>query len=251
MPLTSSAGFSFVGVKHRKIHQMAIHVDLVHAHANAVAQPKSSFGVTSGQCVRSFVKLVVIVNQRADGHHAFDIKLVQFDVKAKIAHVDDQPVEFLADTFAHKTRFAPFVYFVFGGMKNNSNLLISDAWPIGTPPRLYVQEQHAEDEFTQGPYGSSKFNRPCLVAGTFTFSLVLRERLHGGQAGLAGTALREAQNALALANALGQARMLPLGGGVWRGHGWVKLTLQEQAPADEQGERVTQPAEQINQETNA
>ena len=123
---------------------------------------------------------------------------------------------------------------VFGSIGHDSNLLVSDAYPVaGKEARMYVQELHAEDEFTQGPYGSSKFNRPCLVSGTFEFQIAIRESVSGQEGpGLHGKALQEAEQLIEAAKILGQARMLPFGGGIWRGHGWVQFSLAEQGRPD-------------------
>ncbi len=116
---------------------------------------------------------------------------------------------------------------LFGSIRDDSNLLVSDAFPVPeSKPELYVQELHAEDEFTQGAYGSSKFNRPCLVSGKFQFNLAVREAEKPGAPGLdAETTLRTARQALRVADSLGRNRFLPLGGGVWRGHGWAEMGL--------------------------
>lgn len=115
---------------------------------------------------------------------------------------------------------------LFGSIEHDSNLLVSDAFPVpGAEPDLHVQELHAEDEFTQGPYGSSKFNRPFLVSGTFRFTLGLREAVEERAPGLRDEALRTALQALRVADTLGRNRFLPIGGGIWRGHGWVEMKL--------------------------
>lgn len=136
---------------------------------------------------------------------------------------------------------------LFGSIQHDSNLLISDAWQEGEAPKLYLLEQHAEDEFAQGVYGSEKFNRPCLISGQFGFRLALRVREletrehspehkesrehHEAHVGLAGELLNQAEQALALAGSLGSNRFLPIGGGVWRGHGWIKLEITPMKPS--------------------
>jgi len=117
---------------------------------------------------------------------------------------------------------------LFGSITHDSNLLISDAYPVGkNSPQIYVQELHAEDEFTQGPYGSSKFNRPCLVSGTFKFTIAIREAVTDAGSGLRDDAAAAANEVLAAVTLLGGARMIPFGGGIWRGHGWAQLALEE------------------------
>lgn len=141
---------------------------------------------------------------------------------------------------------------LFGSIKHESNLLVSDAWQVDTP-EVYLLEQHAEDEFTQGVYASSKFNRPCLISGKFVFYLALRQKSESDESALAkdnegnnepasqlpalsGDALKQARAALELANSLGSQRMLPIGGGIWRGHGWVemKITKVDEIACDEE-----------------
>ncbi len=114
---------------------------------------------------------------------------------------------------------------LFGSINHDSNLLVSDAWPVEDQPQLYVQELHAEDEFTQGPYGSSKFNRPCLVSGQFEFEIAIREAAMETAAGCSGVQKNIVDQVIRAINELGAAGMLPIGGGVWRGHGWVRLKL--------------------------
>ena len=117
---------------------------------------------------------------------------------------------------------------LFGSINHESNILISDAWPVGAePPQVYIQELHAEDEFTQGPYGSSKFNRPCLVSGRFEFEIAVREAMTDGGIGLDGDQLMIANQVIEAIKNLGVDGMLPIGGGTWRGHGWLRLALEE------------------------
>jgi len=153
---------------------------------------------------------------------------------------------------------------LFGSINNDSNLLISDAWQVGEhPPEIYVQDQHAEDEFTQGVYASAKFNRPCLISGEFEFYIAIRVRemdvsewpplnddnpvRNPDQCGLFDKKLTNAVKALELANALGSQRFLPIGGGIWRGHGWIELGIKplgEQAgPTENEDEATRQEVE--------
>jgi len=144
---------------------------------------------------------------------------------------------------------------LFGSITKDSNLLVSDAWQKEDepPPEIYIQDQHAEDEFTQGVYASAKFNRPCLISGKFEFRLAIRVRemqksdwpsqdgkkkpREPHQCGLFCQSLENATKALELADALGSQRFLPIGGGIWRGHGWIQLRIQSEggigdAPAE-------------------
>jgi len=45
--------------------------------------------------------------------------------------------------------------------------------------------------------------------------------------GLRDDAAAAANEVLAAVKILGGARMIPFGGGIWRGHGWAQLALEE------------------------
>jgi len=118
---------------------------------------------------------------------------------------------------------------LFGSLEHDSALLVSDAAADSSvEPELYVQELHAEDEFTQGAYASSKFNRPCLLSGRFNFQVAVRAPLHA-RGDARGSQIahfeKRLQAVLDAVNALGASRLLPIGGGVWRGHGSIELLL--------------------------
>ena len=150
---------------------------------------------------------------------------------------------------------------MFGSIEHDSNLLISDARVVDNTPEIYLQDQHAEDEFTQGVYASAKFNRPCLISGKFEFDLAIRVREtvqpdsttdkqpdhmgHTEQLGLRGQALHNTKNALKLADKLGSQRFLPIGGGVWRGHGWIELRIE---PINERAQSCPAKDQAIAQE---
>lgn len=128
---------------------------------------------------------------------------------------------------------------LFGSISGDAHLLVSDAYPFGAAPQVYIQELHAEDEFTQSTYESAKFNRPCIVSGTFGFRIAIKERLShppGDDATSAGgldpAGAATAKQVVAMIDALGKARQLPLGGGIWRGHGWVDIALQPESDDD-------------------
>jgi len=60
------------------------------------------------------------------------------------------------------------VHKLFGSTSQSAKLLISDAMlQDGADWQAVVLEMHAEDEFTQGVYGSGKFDRTCLTRGIF------------------------------------------------------------------------------------
>lgn len=106
----------------------------------------------------------------------------------------------------------------FGSTKSAARLLISDGHLEDSEEgwQLAVFEQHAEDEFTQGVYGSSKFNRVTLMSGSFEFNYLLEADSEDE--------LVKMQQLLGRAFKLGEQRFLPIGGAVFRAHGWVKWT---------------------------
>jgi CRISPR/Cas system CSM-associated protein Csm3 (group 7 of RAMP superfamily) len=107
---------------------------------------------------------------------------------------------------------------LFGSTKNSANLLISDALPQqDTSWQLLVQEMHAEDEFTQGALEGSKFDRTCLTQGAFTARFHLTANTEDK--------LEKYRQELNVLNLLGQNRMMPLGGGQWKGLGWVRWNI--------------------------
>lgn len=96
----------------------------------------------------------------------------------------------------------------------DGKLLVRDAYPRG-PCRLAWFQHHAEDEFAGGAYGASKFDRVAVVEGCFEWMMVIEA---GSDAELRELYTQAMQPLLALA----QAGQLGLGGGQWRGHGWLR-----------------------------
>ena len=103
---------------------------------------------------------------------------------------------------------------LFGLDSRSGRLLVRDALPAeGTSPRLAWLQQHAEDEFTGGVFGSAKFDRVAVMSGRFETRLVIEAR-----------SMEELQplcETLAPGLSLASAGFVPLGGGKWRGLGWV------------------------------
>ncbi|MFM9966014.1 MAG: RAMP superfamily CRISPR-associated protein [Planctomycetaceae bacterium] len=129
----------------------------------------------------------------------------QLDEKRKqVRHLSDSDVRPLADELTKH----------FGSEELCGRVLVSDA--LLTNPndfQLAQTEHHAEDEFTGGVYGSGKFDKQVLLTGQLQFRIVLE-----------AATLDELQTlAQRLAPALELARLghLPIGGGKWRGAGWV------------------------------
>lgn len=111
---------------------------------------------------------------------------------------------------------------LFGSMVQSSRLLVSDA--LLTPDARYevVQlEHHAEDEFAGSTFAASKFDRCCLVRGQFDYRFVVEF-----PSDVSDEEYDEAVHQLKLIDAMGRNGHLPLGGGQWRGHGWITNELE-------------------------
>ena len=111
---------------------------------------------------------------------------------------------------------------LFGSGTYSGALLLSDAElehpeTFGNDAILFL-EQHAEDEFTGGTYAEAKFNRVALVRGTFKFHYLIEADSEAE--------LRQFRVLLAQLQALGKERQIPIGGANWRGHGWVRWSLE-------------------------
>ncbi len=106
---------------------------------------------------------------------------------------------------------------LFGSTRNSARLLIGDARLLDDDWQALLLEMHAEDEFTGGVCGDSKFDRTCLVKGRFEAPWHLQA---ADEASLQASIAMMKQLAR-----LAEARRIPLGGSQWRGLGWVKLTF--------------------------
>jgi len=107
---------------------------------------------------------------------------------------------------------------LYGSTQRSTSLLISDALPVDDDWLMLVLEMHAEDEFTQGVYCSSKFDRTCLTKGTFKAHFELQANNEEELIAMT-TELEKLQT-------LGKNQFIPIGGGQWKGLGWVKLTIE-------------------------
>ncbi len=105
---------------------------------------------------------------------------------------------------------------LFGSTAESARLLVSDAL-LENDWQAVVLEMHAEDEFTQGVYGSGKFDRTALTRGCFKATLHLQA---GSQ-----EELEELRQGLAMLQTLAAGRRIPLGGGQWKGLGWVNMNI--------------------------
>jgi CRISPR/Cas system CSM-associated protein Csm3 (group 7 of RAMP superfamily) len=109
---------------------------------------------------------------------------------------------------------------LFGSLARSARLLISDALPqAGTQPVTAWLQHHAEDEFSAGVYGSSKFDRVAVIEGTFEWRMVIETddaKLYSDLVALLDRLL-----------ALAQAGHLPIGSSKWRGAGWVRWSVEQ------------------------
>ncbi|MDG4584356.1 MAG: RAMP superfamily CRISPR-associated protein [Candidatus Competibacter sp.] len=99
----------------------------------------------------------------------------------------------------------------------SAKLLIRDALPDDGPVQLAWMQHHAEDEFAGGAYSAAKFDRVAVMQGRFLWRMVVEDASVAEKA-----ALRELF-------ALAWAGQLGIGGGQWRGHGWLNWQFNEPA----------------------
>jgi CRISPR/Cas system CSM-associated protein Csm3 (group 7 of RAMP superfamily) len=121
---------------------------------------------------------------------------------------------------------------LFGTVERSAALLLSDAMlEEGEDAKPLFMEQHAEDEFSAGACGPMKFNRLCLSSGRFGFRFFVEIPPESSIPDpLAG--YRKLLEDLA---ELGDACQLPIGGGQWRGHGWVQWHWEWDKPRHSEG----------------
>lgn len=113
---------------------------------------------------------------------------------------------------------------LFGTPERSAKLLIRDALPdqsAGAPEiQLGLLMHHAEDEFTAGAYGSALFNRVAVMQGRFGFKMVVEDATD--------PEMRALKELLKLA----KAGQIGIGGGQWRGHGWLQWEIDEPVAAE-------------------
>jgi CRISPR/Cas system CSM-associated protein Csm3 (group 7 of RAMP superfamily) len=95
-----------------------------------------------------------------------------------------------------------------------ATLLIQDAYLVDDKWQAAWLQQHAEDEFSGGVYGTGKFERVALLQAQFAWRMVIEAKTPR-QAHLYYQRLKPILK-------LGEQGHLPLGGNQWRGLGWVK-----------------------------
>jgi CRISPR/Cas system CSM-associated protein Csm3 (group 7 of RAMP superfamily) len=103
---------------------------------------------------------------------------------------------------------------LFGTVERSAKLLIRDALPEeAVPLQLAWLQHHAEDEFAGGAYGSAKFDRVAVMQGRFAWKMILED------------ATPDEKTALKKLFALAHAGQIGIGGGQWRGHGWLRWQI--------------------------
>ena len=125
----------------------------------------------------------------------------------------------------------PLVRALFGTTEKSAKLLIQDAFPDpDSELRLAWFQHHAEDEFTASTYESSKFDRVAVMQGRFRWRMILEET--GQESDKEQVALRQALSDFLT---LAQNGQIGIGGGQWRGHGWLRWQVDG---FDGEGDRV-------------
>ncbi len=111
---------------------------------------------------------------------------------------------------------------VFGLGTQSGRLLIRDALLLnsddrGNPWHIAWFHHHAEDEFAGGVWGHGKFDRVALLEGQLGTQLVLEA--------CSQEELQQMFATLRPALRLAELGYCALGGGKWRGHGWIRWQL--------------------------
>ncbi|MBN2723292.1 MAG: hypothetical protein JXR95_04385 [Deltaproteobacteria bacterium] len=99
---------------------------------------------------------------------------------------------------------------LFGFNEHDGHLLIPDAVSSDVESALF--QNHAEDEFTAGSFGSALFNREVIMSGRFSTDIIIEAP--------DSDELIKYANLFEKLNVLSKNNLLPLGGGTARGHGW-------------------------------
>lgn len=102
------------------------------------------------------------------------------------------------------------VHALFGTTEQSAKLLIRDAFPDPDADlRLAWFQHHAEDEFAGSTYESAKFDRVAAMSGRFRWKMVLED------------ASADERAAIKTLFDLAKDSQIGIGGGQWRGHGWL------------------------------
>lgn len=115
---------------------------------------------------------------------------------------------------------------VFGNLDCSAKLLVKDAYLDNQDYTFAWLQHHAEDEFTQGAYESSKFDNVVLLKGNFNWKMVVQIHAYDKSGLKSENAILEeverARSQLEIVLKLGSIRHLPVGGRQWSGVGWPK-----------------------------
>ncbi|MGM0488874.1 MAG: RAMP superfamily CRISPR-associated protein [Planctomycetota bacterium] len=137
---------------------------------------------------------------------------------------------------------------LFGVEELAGRILIRDALLVGRDFQLARVDHHAEDEFTAGVYGHGKFDRNVLLSGPLEFRIVVE--------GPSRDELKQSLQPLLPVLDLAAWGHVPIGGGKWRGAGWLKWNIDEiqlrrigdeeaVAPRESEPEARTSPSQRI------
>lgn len=118
---------------------------------------------------------------------------------------------------------------LFGTTKQSAKLLIRDAFLVEDQDKsLQIAwfQHHAEDEFAGGAYASSKFDRMAVLQGSFSCNVVIED------------ATSEEKIAFNELLELARQGQLGIGGGQWRGHGWLSWVISAPVEPCQQKETI-------------
>jgi len=204
--------FGKSGVKDRMSHPEGLSKDKFLAEGDHSVKGADHFFVISnykggqhpiipGSSIKGAFRHFLSAGLRADGLDVEDPNLKKPD--------------FSKDNSAIKPLFG----FVDSSDADDSALMIRDAEIKDINKyTMAMFEHHAEDEFTQGAYGSSKFNEVALVEGEFEFEMVVVEKDE--------TLQKSYDDLLKKLQQEGKKGMIDLGGKAFRGHGWPKIEME-------------------------
>lgn len=102
---------------------------------------------------------------------------------------------------------------LFGSTEQAGCLSVADATLADDDWKLLWQQHVAIDELSGGAYGSSKFDRLCIARARFRWQATIEADSEQAATELAAPLLN-------MLRTLGDGQ-LPLGGGIWRGHGHI------------------------------
>lgn len=139
----------------------------------------------------------------------------QFKAKASGEDKDATALVIEAKNNENRKKDTALVQSLFGSVDESAKLLIQDALFVAGEQLQYAWlQQHAEDEFAGSVYGSGKFDRMAVMQGKFSCRIVLED------------VAKEEKEAFEAMLKLASTGQIGIGGGQWRGHGWLKWEWQ-------------------------